>query len=207
MLPSRLVLIADGFTDPARADCAVAAVRAGVRWVHLRDHGAAPEQFEAQARELRKRLRDVDGRVELSVNAQLDVAALLGTHFHTGRRGPDLAEARAQLGGDAVLGYSAHEALEAESERTQVADYFFFSPVFPTPTKPDHPGAGISALRSFCDAAHPTPVFALGGITPERIVECRQAGAHGVAVCSGIMSAEAPGAAARAYLRALSAPA
>lgn len=38
----RLALIADGFTNDARADRAVEAVRAGVRWVHLRDHEASP---------------------------------------------------------------------------------------------------------------------------------------------------------------------
>jgi thiamine-phosphate pyrophosphorylase len=75
--------------------------------------------------------------------------------------------------------------------------------VYPTPSKPDHPGTGIGALRAFCQAAD-VPVLALGGVTPSRVSECRTAGAHGVAVLSGIMEVETPAAATRAYLRALS---
>ena len=41
----RLALIADGFTDDTRASRAVEAVKAGVRWVHLRDHEAGPDAF------------------------------------------------------------------------------------------------------------------------------------------------------------------
>lgn len=207
MLPSRLILIADEFTDEVRAEQALAAVRAGVRWIHLRDHRAAPKRFEESARSLVTQLQTADHQVAISVNAQVEVAEALRVHFHGGRRGPDMAEVRQRLGEEAVIGFSAHKAIEAESERAQDVDYFFFSPVFPTPTKPDHPGAGIRALRSFCETARPVPVFALGGITPERIADCRAVGAYGVAVLSGIMDAEAPEAAARAYLRALAAPA
>jgi thiamine-phosphate pyrophosphorylase len=82
-------------------------------------------------------------------------------------------------------------------------DYYFFSPVYETSSKPDQPPAGRSALRSFCRTAAPTPTIALGGITPERVPACCDAGAEGVAVLSGIMNADVPVAATRAYLRAL----
>jgi thiamine-phosphate pyrophosphorylase len=113
-----------------------------------------------------------------------------------------VADARETLASDQPLGYSAHEQVEAEGDRAAHVDYFFFSPIFPTPSKPDHPGVGLAALRAFCRAA-PVPVWALGGITPERVADCRQAGAQGVAVCSGIMDVSAPIAAVRAYRRAL----
>jgi thiamine-phosphate pyrophosphorylase len=201
----RLALIADGFTDAARAARAVAAVRAGVRWVHLRDHAAAPDAFEAAARTLTTRLRTMAPDVQVSVNTHLADARLLRTGLHLGRRGPTPAAARAHLGGEALVGYSAHQQVEAEGERVRHVDYFFFSPVFPTTSKPDHPGIGLAALERFCRASR-VPVLALGGVTPERVVACRRAGAHGVAVLSGIMAAPAPAAAARAYLRALVAP-
>lgn len=197
-----LALIADGFTDAARADRAIAAVRAGVRWVHLRDHDASLDAFDAAARTLADRMHAVDASVVVTINAHLDTAQALGAGLHVGRRGPSPSVAREALPDDVLLGYSAHEEIEAEGERAQVVDYFFFSPVYPTPSKPDHPGAGIPALRAFCEAS-PVPVIALGGITPERVPECRQAGARGVAVLSGIMNASAPVAATRAYLRSL----
>lgn len=200
----RFALIADGFTDDARAGRAVTAVDAGVRWVHLRDHDAAPKAFLDAARSLVPRLRDVAEGVTVTVNGHADVANELDLGLHVGRRGPTVPEARDVLGPETLIGYSAHEHVEAEGDRTQGVDYYFFSPVFPTSSKPDQPPAGIGPLRAFCQTAAPTPVLALGGITPERVSVCRSAGARGVAVLSGIMEVDTPGAAARAYLRALS---
>lgn len=202
-----LALIADRFTQPDRADRATKAVQAGIRWVHLRDHSAGPDAFGDAARALTERLRNMAPDVTISVNSHLDMAPELDAGLHVGRRGPSPAVARSLLGDDVLIGYSAHGEVEATKARLQAADYFFFSPVFPTSSKPDHPGAGLSALRSFCQTTGATPVLALGGITPERVAPCRRAGAWGVAVLSGIMEATTPSAATRAYLRALAAPA
>ena len=199
----RLALIADGFTSDARADRAIEAVRAGVRWVHLRDHEAGPEAFATAAHALADRLRAAADGVTVTVNSRVDVAEALGGGAHVGWRGPSVEKTRELLGTEALIGYSAHEHVEAEGGRTQGVDYYFFSPVFPTSSKPDQPPAGVGPLRAFCRAAAPVPVFALGGITPERVSVCRAAGARGVAVLSGIMNVDTPRAAARAYLRAL----
>lgn len=199
----RLAVIADQFTEEDRADRAVAAVRAGARWVHLRDHAARPEAFETAAQILAQRLRDVAENVAVSINARLPTARRLDAGLHVGRRGPSTAEARAALGEEALIGYSAHEDEEATGDRAQESDYYFYSPVFETSSKPDAAPTGLAALRSFCRVAAPTPVLALGGITPERVSACRTAGAAGVAVLSGIMEAEAPATATQAYLRAL----
>ena len=201
----RLALIADRFTTPERADRAVAAVRAGVRWVHLRDHTVDPEAFEAAAEPLTSRLREIVDGGCVTINTQLDAARRLHTGLHVGRRGPSVGEARAALGADALIGYSAHEEAEATAAQTQESDYFFFSPVFETDSKPDADPTGVDGLRSFCRAAAPMPVLALGGVTPERVPACQTAGAAGVAVLSGIMEADAPAAATRAYLQALAA--
>jgi thiamine-phosphate pyrophosphorylase len=149
------------------------------------------------------RLRDVHEDVTITINSHVDVADALGCGAHVGWRGPTVAETQDQLGPDALVGYSAHEHVEAEGDRTQGVDYYFFSPVFPTSSKPDQPPTGIGPLRAFCQTASPVPVLALGGITPDRVSACREAGARGVAVLSGIMEVDPPRAAARAYLRAL----
>jgi thiamine-phosphate pyrophosphorylase len=201
-----LALIADGFTDADRADRAVTAVEAGVRWVHLRDHQAGPEGFEQAARELVARLRTAAENVTISVNTRIGVAEALETGLHLGWRGPSVEEARDLLGEEILIGYSAHEEIGIEGDRALDVDYYFFSPVYETSSKPDQPSAGIPALHSFCQTAAPIPTLALGGITPERVQACREAGAKGVAVLSGIMEADVPVAATRAYLRALRRP-
>lgn len=199
----RLALIADGFTDDDRADRAVTAVKAGVRWVHLRDHQATRDAFEEGARSLTEQLRTVAEGVTVTINTHLGVANALNAGLHLGWRGPSVTKAREALGENQLLGYSAHEEIGIEGDRAPDVDYYFFSPVFATASKPDHPPTGVSGLRSFCRTAAPTPTLALGGITPERVRVCREAGAQGVAVLSGIMDADVPVAATRAYLRAL----
>ena len=199
----RLALIADRFTEDVRADRAVEAVEAGVRWVHLRDHDASPDAFMEAARSVVSRFRAAAEDVTITINSHVDVADAFGLGVHVGWRGPTVPKARDLLGPDALIGYSAHEHVEAEGDRTQGVDYYFFSPVFPTSSKPDQPPTGMGPLRAFCQTAAPVPVLALGGLTPERVSVCLEAGARGVAVLSGIMDVETPRAAARAYLRAL----
>lgn len=201
-----LALLADRFTQADRATRTIKAVQSGIRWVHLRDHDAGPDAFDDAAARLVERLRTIAPDVRITINTHLDVASHLDLGLHVGRRGPSPDVARALLGEDALIGYSAHGNLDVIPQRSKAVDYYFFSPVFPTPSKPDHPGAGLSALRSFCQAAESVPVVALGGITPERVAPCRNAGAWGVAVLSGILDAPAPSAATRAYLRALATP-
>lgn len=201
-----LALLADRFTQTERAERTINAVQSGVRWVHLRDHDASPDAFDDAADRLVERLRTIAPDVCITVNTHLDTASRLDLGLHVGRRGPSPDVARALLGTDALIGYSAHGNLDVTPRRSKAVDYYFFSPVFPTSSKPDHPGAGLSALRSFSRAAGSVPVVALGGITPERVAPCRKAGAWGVAVLSGILEAPTPKAAARAYLRALAAP-
>ena len=201
MLP-RLVLIADGFTQPARAERTLEACRAGVPWVHLRDHAVDDETFEMAARRLVARLRDEVPGVRISINGRLPVAEALATGLHVGRRGPAIAAARACLP-EAVVGFSAHDVAEGRRAVDAGADYLFFSPVFETTSKPGHAGVGVEALGRFSRAVPAVPVFALGGVTPERVGICRAAGAYGVAVLSGVLDAPDPVAATARYLDAL----
>lgn len=194
-----LILLADGFTRRKQSEKAVEAVRAGVPWVHLRDHEADAASFRTSAEDLVDRLRASASRVRISVNGHLDVAERLGLDYHGGMRGPSPHEARQRLGTDAVVGFSAHAEADVVGPMADVVDYFFFSPIFPTSSKPGHPGVGESELGRICGAS-PVPVYALGGITPDRVARCKEAGARGVAVLSGIMDAEDPRTAAEAYL-------
>ncbi len=198
----RLVLIADGFTSEAVQQRVVEVVEAVPLWLHLRDHAASDEAFGQAAHVLVQQVRAVRPDSLISVNTRTEVARTLGVGLHVGTRGPTVAEARRQHP-DAQLSYAAHMPGEATAAAEQGAAAVFFSPIFPTASKPNHPGAGLDALAACCAGLPDTPVFALGGITPERVPLCRAAGAYGVAVLSGILNASDPTAAARSYLDAL----
>ena len=199
----RLVLIGDAFTTPAQADRILAAVGAGINWVHLRAHEASTDRFRRAARGLVPWLRAASPSVLVSINSRLPVARELRTGFHTGAEGPSLRVARLRLGAAPPLGYSAHAAAEASTALGAGATYVFLSPIFPTSSKPGHPGAGLQVLTDVVAHVAPAPVYALGGITPARIPTCLEAGAYGVAVLSGILHANDAAAAARRYLQAL----
>ena len=83
------------------------------------------------------------------------------------------------------------------------ADYLFHGPVFATPSKQEllEP-IGLAGLARAC-ARTDRPILALGGVRPAHVGELRAAGAHGVAVLSGILGASDPGRATAAYLEAL----
>ena len=195
----RLLLIADRFTESRRADAVRRAVAAGVPWVQLRDHRVDPDTFARAVEALVPVLQAENPNLLLSVNTHLEVARRLGLGLHVGQRGPSVAEARRQLGLEALLGYSAHDLDAARRAADEGADYLLFSPVFSTASKPGVPPAGLEALASVCRAVG-VPVLALGGITPERVSVCLQQGAHGVAVVSAILEAPDPAAAVRQFL-------
>ena len=195
-----LVLIADGFSDRDVAYNAVRAVQAGVRWVHLRDHSISKKQFWEIGRILVGRLRRVNEEVLVSVNRYGDFAGEWFTGVHVGAAGPSIEEAKKVEGINGPIGYSAHNPDVARAAFDAGADYVFYSPIFPTESKPDHPGEGIDALGKACEILAPKRLYALGGVTPERVHRCLEAGAAGIAVASGITRAADPKAVAAAYL-------
>ena len=202
MLP-RLLLIADGFVgDEEVQRRALAAVEAGVPWVQLRDHEASPERFDDEAGRFVTALRARRPGVALSVNTHTDVARRLGVGLHVGTRRPSAEAAQRRLPG-ALFSVAAHSVEEAGAAAGDGADAVLFSPVFPTTSKPGRPGAGLAALAACCAALPATPVLALGGVTPERVAGCLAAGAHGVAVLSGILHAADPAVATSRFLAEL----
>ena len=202
---------------------------AHVRFFMLRDHRATEHEATVAAdmlagylfpgrprrrpfrKDLRKEFRQWDltrparyrmgePSVYLVVNSHPVVAHEARIGLHVGSRGPAVASVREDV---PLLGYSAHTPEEARQAARDEADYVVFSPIFATASKPGHPGVGLEALAAAVQAARPIPVYALGGITPGRVRKCLDAGAHGVAVLSGILDAPDAVAAALAYQSAL----
>ena len=203
----RLVLIADGFVTGRERQsaehvrrAAARAVGAGVRAVMLRDHDAGESEFDRSAARLRERLLDVRPDLMLIVNTRVETAARLGAALHVGARGPGVREARTAC---ERVGVSAHTLEEVTEAEEAGAAYATLSPIFVTPTHPTATPLGPDALRAACAAVPDFPVFALGGLSPRRARACREAGAYGVAVLSGILDANRIAAATTQFLDAV----
>lgn len=189
----RLLLIGNRFSRPEVAAAIIEAIESGVTWVQLRDHGIDDDLFSEAAFDLVDRICSVSRHVLISVNTRIQVVSKLSigdrpaAGVHVGSRGPSVEEARQKLRADTPVGISVHRVEEICGGGI---DYFLWSPVFPTKSKPGNSGTGIGQLGAAVQSAKPIPVIAMGGITPENTADCLNSGAHGVAVLSGILESE-----------------
>jgi thiamine-phosphate pyrophosphorylase len=194
-----LYLIVDRATCEPRSldDVLTEALDAGVRLVQLREKGLDSETLENLAERI---LRLTDAcHAELFINTHAEIAVEIGAAgVHLPARGLSPQDIGRQFGAKLRIGCSVHNA--EELDRAVGADFVTFSPVYSPSSKPVA-GVGPNALREAVRST-PLPVYALGGITPERVPACRFAGAAGIAVMSGILQAEDVGAAVRDYLDA-----
>ena len=115
--------------------------------------------------------------------------------MHVGQDDTPVAEARAIVGPERLVGLSAHAP--AEVDAAAGVDYIGVGPVHATPTKPGRPAVGPGLVHHAASHAR-MPFFAIGGIGVRNIGDVLAAGARRVAVVRAICDASDPEAAARA---------
>lgn len=138
------------------------------------------------------------------VNDRVDVAQAAGADgVHLGQEDLPLADARAILGPDKLIGVSTHNLKQALEAEAGGADYIGFGPIFPTSMK-EHPDpvVGIAGLREV-RAKVRLPIVAIGGITTKNVREVVAAGADCCAVISAVLSAPDPRAAMTELVKAI----
>ena len=135
------------------------------------------------------------------VNDRVDVALAAGcTAVHVGRDDLDPEDVRRLAGDEFLVGGTANSLEEARSVWRKPVDYLGVGPVFGTRSKANPaPLMGITEFSRICRAC-PKPVIAIGGISPDRIVEVLRAGAYGIAVISSIVCADSPVVATRDHI-------
>lgn len=192
------VLERPDFLERARA---VLAAGRGAVALHLRGPGTRGRRIF----ELAGALTESAGRVGayLYVNDRVDVALTTSAHgLHLGRRSLPVEEARRLVGPELVIGVSTHEVDEAHEAQRAGADYVFVGMVFPSASHPETAPAGATLVTA-CAGRIRIPVIAIGGITPERVPEVIEAGAHGVAAIRGVWDTASAAGAVETYLNAL----
>lgn len=88
-----------------------------------------------------------------------------------------------------VLGTSCHSLTDVQEAAALGCSYILAGHIYATSCKQGLSGRGIDFLAKVC-ADSPVPVYAIGGITPQRLPEVLQAGAAAACVMSGLMSGE-----------------
>ena len=192
----RLMLVTDDALLEGRdlVQLAVAAVRGGASAVQLRLKRVTAREQVARARAL---IAAVD--VPVLVNDRPDVAlaaGAAGVHLGPDDLPPALVRTIAPPG--FLIGASVGS--ESEAAAAAAADYWGIGPWRTTTTKGDAGTAlGAQGFARLVRLAPGKPCLAIGGVRPEDLPAVRTAGGAGVAVVSGILSAEDVEAAARRY--------
>lgn len=185
-------------SGPALAEQVEQALRGGAAVVQYRDKSADAAQRSRDAKALLRLCRDYSA--VFLVNDDVALAHRIGADgVHLGRSDATLAEARAALGKDAIIGVSCYDQLvRAVEAQAAGADYVAFGRFFPSHTKPGAVPADIELLRQ-AKRRLTIPVVAIGGITPQNGAALVEAGADALAVIHGLFGQADVAAAARRY--------
>jgi thiamine-phosphate pyrophosphorylase len=202
-MPTNVSLPSGGLyaiSDGPRADLLDACANSlsgGAAVLQYRDKTAAPARRHKEATALAALCGRY--RVPLIVNDDIELAASVGAAgVHLGQGDTTVADARARLGPQAIIGVSCYGSIERARQAVQErADYLAFGAFYPSPTKPDAQRAMPDLLREA--KGFGLPLVAIGGITPDNAQLLLDAGADFIAVVSGIFAAADPAAAARRY--------
>lgn len=184
-------------------DVLAAAFAAGCRWASLREKDLPATEQIALAQTLLPLARRFGARLTLHGDAALARAAGVdGVHLPAGG---DVGEARAALGGGALIGVSVHGVAEAAALASSTPDYLIAGPAYATASKPGYgPALGASGLAAIIGGS-PVPVVAIGGIAASNLHDVMAAGVSGIATMGGVMCAADPGAQIQQMLAALAA--
>ena len=151
----------------------------------LREKDLMPEEYRVLAKEVMKICKAFEVPCILhtfrEVAKELNCPAL---HLPM----PLLRElSREERGQFSILGASCHSVAEAREAQALGCTYVTAGHIFETDCKQGLPGRGLTFLRDVCEEVS-IPIYAIGGITPERMDLVKKAGAAGACVMSGAMT-------------------
>jgi thiamine-phosphate pyrophosphorylase len=187
----RFLLVTDRKQSPKPLeDLIEKACKAGLKAVQLREKDLSSKDLLRLAKQLRKVTQRYNSK--LLINDRLDIAMLsMADGLHSPENGTPVKCSR-QFGKYLLFGKSVHSLVGALAAEKEGYDYIMFGPVYRTASKTGYgKPKGISGLKRVCEAVK-VPVFAVGGITPERAGSCVKAGAYGTAVISAVMKSSQP---------------
>lgn len=198
----RLCLVTDRDLARGRSltDVVAAAARGGITMVQLREKTAPTRDFLEQARALKHLLAPL--KIPLIINDRTDIAlAIDADGVHVGQTDMPVEQVRALIGPGKIIGLSTTNAQQIMREDAAAADYLGIGPLYLQQTKSNAATPlgveGFRALRALTQK----PVMAIGGMKADNSAPVIAAGADGIAVVSGIVSADDPEKAARALAR------
>lgn len=186
--------------SPSFLERCTALLRSGRERValHLRGRRLGGRELWELAEQAR-RVADEHG-AWLFINDRVDIANAAGADgVQLGRESLSIPDARGIGRRGILVGASVHDVRAASAAAEAGADFLLAGTLFESSSHPGRPGAGTDWLRQL--SRLDVPVIGIGGITAARTTAVISAGAHGVAVISGIWEAVSPVEEMERYLR------
>ena len=128
----------------------------------------------------------LNNQVSLIIHQNIEVAAALKCPaIHLSMQ--DFKQYKHELKLFSQRGVSVHSVSEAKEAQQLGATYLIAGHIFSTECKKGVPPRGLPFLQEVCDSVT-IPVFAIGGITKDKVKEVIGAGAKGICVMSEAMT-------------------
>ncbi len=170
------------------SDIVRAALTGGVTLLQYRNKTADEDLRRQQAIMLQALCSEYGAQLIINDDVALAIESN-ASGVHLGKDDMQIAQARAQLGNDKIIGVSCYNEIAlAQIAHAQGADYIAFGSFFPSLTKPGAVRATPELLAS-ARKQFDVPIVAIGGITLDNARVLIQSGADAVAVITALFDA------------------
>lgn len=178
-------------------DSARLALEGGCRWVQLRMKGAEQGELEEAARLVQRMCRE--SGATFIIDDDVLLAKRIGADgVHLGKEDMPVAEARAILGAEAIIGATVNSFDDVEAQLlSSRPDYFGCGPFrFTTTKKRLAPTLGVEGYVEIISRMRAKniaiPLVAIGGITKADIPLLLATGVDGIALSGSVLQADNP---------------
>lgn len=167
-----------------------ASLRGGVDVLQLREKHLNDRELMRRSRWIADACREAN-RLFI-VNDRPDIAVAANADgVHVGQDEFAVADVRAVIRSDQIVGVSTHSLQQALEAQTDGADYIGVGPTFPSTTKSFEEYPGLELVRQVFGNVQ-LPAFAIGGIDGNNLSEVVQAGGSRVAVTACVSASADP---------------
>jgi thiamine-phosphate pyrophosphorylase len=178
-------------------ECALNALKGGVKWIQLRVKDKTEEEVFEIAKDLKAIASDFE-RVKLIMNDYLQITKELDYDgIHLGMSDTSTLDARKLLGKEKIVGGTANTISDILFHYKNGVDYVGLGPYTFTSTKDKlSPIVGvegyINIIKELKSLNIEIPIVGIGGIKKEDFKQLKDIGLHGVALASLINLAKEP---------------
>lgn len=190
----KLIAVTNDEHSVERLVSIISQIKDEVDYIHIREKSKTARQLMELIDLLKQNSVPLEKMV---IHDRLDVALLSNIrNIHMPSHGLPISQVRARFP-HLRIGCSVHSVEEAKQAEADGADYVLYGHCYETNCKKGIAPNGIERLQIIQQTLE-IPVFAIGGITMDRVSQLQQLGTEAIAVMSSIFSAPNPLASAHA---------